>query len=89
MKQTLSPIGTVRYASTHAHKGLEQSRRDDIEAIGRMFIYFLRGSLPWFGLDAESRAEKYRKIMEKKEQTPLPELCKGYPNAFEWYLGVA
>jgi len=85
----LSLTGTARYASINAHKGVEQSRRDDLEAIGHMFLYFLRGALPWSGLDAKTQEEKYRKICEKKEQTPLPELCKGFPKAFEDYLAYA
>jgi serine/threonine protein kinase len=89
MKQKLSLTGTARYASINAHKGVEQSRRDDLEAIGHMFLYFLRGSLPWSGLDAKTQEEKYRKICEKKETTPLPDLCKGFPKRFEDYLSYA
>lgn len=86
LKQKLSLTGTARYASLNAHRGVEQSRRDDLEAIGHMLIYFLRGQLPWSGLEARSKQEKYRKIKEKKESTPLHELCSGYPEAFENYL---
>merc|ERR1711988_930145 len=86
MKQKLSLTGTARYASINAHKGVEQSRRDDLEAIGHMFLYFLRGALPWSGLEAKTQEEKYRKIMEKKEQTDLGELCRGFPNQFKEYL---
>merc|ERR1712070_366189 len=86
MKQKLSLTGTARYASINAHKGVEQSRRDDLEAIGHMFMYFLRGALPWSGLDAKTQEEKYRKIMEKKEQTPIPSLNTGFPTQFDEYL---
>lgn len=86
MRRGMALTGTARYVSINAHKGFEQSRRDDLEAIGHMFLYCLRGSLPWSGLDANSKEEKYRKIREKKEQTPLPELCHGYPTAFEVFL---
>jgi len=86
MKQKLSLTGTARYASINAHKGVEQSRRDDLEAIGHMFLYFLRGALPWSGLDAKTQEEKYRKICEKKEQTKLSDLCATFPKAFEEHL---
>jgi serine/threonine protein kinase len=86
MRQNLSLTGTARYASINAHKGLEQSRRDDLEALGHMFMYFLRGSVPWSGLDAKTKQEKYKKIMEKKESVPLNDLCEGFPEAFEKYL---
>lgn len=89
MRQKLSLTGTARYASINAHKGVEQSRRDDLEAIGHMLMYFLRGSVPWSGLDAKTKQEKYRKICEKKEETPLSELCAGFPDAYEQYLRYA
>jgi len=86
MRMKLSLTGTARYASINAHKGIEQSRRDDLEAIGHMLVYFLRGSLPWSGLEAKTQEEKYRKIREKKESVPLDELCAGFPDAFKIYL---
>mmetsp|Transcript_47716 Transcript_47716/g.102260 ORF Transcript_47716/g.102260 Transcript_47716/m.102260 type:complete len:347 (+) Transcript_47716:163-1203(+) len=88
MRTNLSLTGTARYASINAHKGVEQSRRDDLQAIGHMLIYFLRGSLPWSGLAAKTQEEKYRKIREKKESTPLDKLCQGFPDAFEQYLKI-
>jgi len=86
-KQSLT--GTARYASINAHRGLEQSRRDDLEAIGHMLMYFLRSSLPWSGLDAKNKKEKYQKIKEKKETTELSDLCAGHPEAFQAYLAYA
>mmetsp|Transcript_27770 Transcript_27770/g.48469 ORF Transcript_27770/g.48469 Transcript_27770/m.48469 type:complete len:388 (+) Transcript_27770:85-1248(+) len=89
MRTKLSLVGTARYASINAHRGVEQSRRDDVEAIGHLLIYFLRGSLPWSGLVANTNEEKCRKVREKKEQVPISDLCKGYPQAFARYLQVA
>jgi len=86
MKQKLSLTGTARYASINAHRGLEQSRRDDLEAIGHMLMYFLRGSLPWSGLEANTKQEKYKKIREKKELVPLSDLCGAFPEGFQEYL---
>jgi len=86
LRQGLNLTGTARYASINAHKGFEQSRRDDMEAIGHMIAYFLRGSLPWSGLDAKTQEHKYRKIKEKKESTGLDELFGGHPEPFKNYL---
>ena len=72
--------GTARYASINTHLGIEQSRRDDMEALGYIFMYFLQGLLPWQGLKAKTKAQKYEKITEKKLSTPVEELCKGTPS---------
>ena len=71
--------GTARYTSINTHLGIEQSRRDDLEALGYIFIYFFKGILPWQGLKAKTKAQKYEKISDKKLSTPIDELCKGSP----------
>jgi len=78
--------GTARYASVNTHLGIEQSRRDDLEALGYVLMYFNRGSLPWQGLKGNSKKEKYDRIMEKKMSTPIEVLCKHFPSEFVTYL---
>ncbi|KMY90731.1 casein kinase I [Drosophila simulans] len=74
--------GTVRYASINAQIGVEQSRRDDMESMSYCLMYFNLGKLPWQGITAAHKKQKYEKILEKKTSVTIPQLCKGFPSEF-------
>ncbi|KAH0790045.1 CK1 family protein kinase [Histomonas meleagridis] len=83
-----SLTGTARYASVNALQGKEQSRRDDLESLGYVWLYLLRGNLPWMGLTAKDQKQKYQKICAVKSRTTFEELCKGFPDEFVRYFHI-
>jgi serine/threonine protein kinase len=86
MTQHRSLTGTARYASVNAMRALEHGRRDDMESLGYVWVYLLRGNLPWQGLNAETQEEKMRKILKIKESVSFDELCSGLPSEFTTYF---
>ncbi len=78
--------GTARYASVNAHLGIEQSRRDDLESLGFLLVYLAKGQLPWQGLRAFNKKDKYERISESKICTPVEQLCKSLPQEFVSYF---
>jgi len=85
-KENKNLTGTARYASVNTHLGIEQGRRDDLESLCYVLLYFLRGSLPWQNMRANNKKDKYERIMEKKLSTPIDYLCKGLPSEFATML---
>ena len=81
--------GTSRYASVYAMAGNEQSRRDDIESIGYMLIYFMKKKLPWQGIKGNSYKECYHKLYLMKKHLKIEDLCKGLPTEIIEYMNAA
>ena len=71
--------GTVRFASINALIGKQQSRRDDLESIGYMIIYFMKGKLPWDMICGKNNKEIYEKAYIKKKLFHIKDLCEDLP----------
>ncbi|CAK85816.1 unnamed protein product (macronuclear) [Paramecium tetraurelia] len=82
-------IGTTRYASINAHKGYSLSRRDDMESLGYMLIFLLKGQLPWQNIQFTSEENKIKQVGQMKMKMEVSELCKGLPIEFGRYLDYA
>ena len=78
--------GSFRYSSIRNHKGIEQSRRDDLESIGYMLIFFLKKRLPWQGLKGSTKSKRSTNIFNVKNATSLEKLCEDIPREFLLYM---
>lgn len=79
--------GTARFASIKTHEKFEQSRKDDLESLSYVLIYFLRGNLPWQNLKLKGEGQnKYQLIYKKKLLTNPEQLCQGLPIEFKLML---
>ena len=82
LKNGLNFVGTLRYAALNSHKGIRQGRRDDLESMLYILIYFLKGKLPWQDVKAKQREERHKLIFEKKSKTTVELLCQDLPTEF-------
>ena len=78
--------GTTLFGSVNALMLREQSRRDDLESIGYMLIYFMKGRLPWQGIKVDNKKETYLKISELKKNITPEKLCENLPYEFVDYI---
>ena len=78
--------GTARYCSIYTHQGIEQSRRDDLESIGYVLIYFLKGNLPWQNVKVNNNEKHFEKIGQMKKNISIEELCSNFPYEFVKYF---
>ena len=78
--------GTARYASINALRGCDQSRRDDLESVGYVAAYLLRGNLPWQGILVKTKEEKYAKILYRKQNVTSEQLFIGFPNELSTFM---
>jgi casein kinase 1 len=85
-RERVQADGMPVFMSINAHLGRKQSRRDDLEALGHVFMYFLRGRLPWQGLKATTKKLLLDKIGEQKQLTRIKALCGGFPGQFVLYF---
>ncbi|XP_067120337.1 uncharacterized protein [Centruroides vittatus] len=79
-------IGTAKYASINTHEGIEQSRRDDLQSLGYVIIYFLTGTLPWERVKKPTKQQKYEEIAHLKKVCSIEELCKNHPKQIATYM---
>ena len=76
---TSKVTGTPRFSSLNAMRGVEQSRRDDLESLCYIIIYFFNGFLPWQGLQYCSILERFNAILDMKKNIKVSSLCEGLP----------
>ncbi|KAF8964368.1 kinase-like domain-containing protein [Flammula alnicola] len=76
-------IGTLPFASIHAHLGQAQTRRDDLQALAYTILLFARGSLPWGHIRGGTRKHRARRILEKKRSWTAARLCQDLPHELE------
>lgn len=81
-------LGTVRYVSLNAHKGIVQTRRDDLISLCYILIYFARGSLPWQGIRGPELGKNEQAARVKGNVKP-EHLCQGLPKVFSLLLKYA
>ncbi|CAJ0946201.1 unnamed protein product, partial [Mesorhabditis belari] len=81
-----SMVGTANFISVNAHLGLQQTRRDDLESLAFVLVYFLKGSLPWSDVKVTKPALQFQRVSVIKRNTPFERLCGDLPEEFRLFF---
>jgi serine/threonine protein kinase len=76
IKQTKGLIGSLTYCSINAHEHMELTRRDDLESLGYMLIYFSLGGLSW--RETKQEKELLKQKMEIILNPKVPSILKEF-----------
>ena len=79
----------MRYSSVSADQGNEVSRKDDLESVVYMLIYFMQGTLPWKGIQAKTIHDKFKAIRTNKSTVSMAKLCEDIPGEFAEMISYA
>ena len=79
-------FGTTIFLSLNILKGIEQTRKDDLESFGIMLIYLYKGTLPWCHMKCKTIFQTLHKILELKKSISAEKLCEDMPREFCEYL---
>ena len=57
-------VGTPNFVSVNVHKGIEASRRDDLESVCYIMWFLLAGKLPWYQVSDMNVMTEMKEIAE-------------------------
>lgn len=80
--------GTLRFATINQQRGNNVSRRDDLLSLGYLFVYLIKGELPWMGKECAKYQSNFQDVLAVKLNTPIPMLCEGMPKEFADYINM-
>ena len=79
-------FGSLIFLSLNALKGIEQTRKDELESLGLVIIYLFKGSLPWSIFNYKDFNQGIKRIRQIREEISIENMCKGMPQEMNYYM---
>ena len=78
--------GSLMFLSMNSLKGIEQTRKDELESLGLAIIYLYIGSLPWSLIKFKNMNQGIDAITKIRESISIENICKGMPKEMIYYM---
>ena len=85
-KPARSVVGTGQFASLTNHLGEPLGRRDALESLAFTIAYLHAGSLPWTGVQAPTKADRFNRMLSIKQDAPVTQIAAGLPTSFAEFM---